>query len=355
MTGASYDSPNAWALIDSGLKDSLILQTVSNLECVICLDVMHVPFLCSCGHSFCFGCLRSWLKNKLNCPTCRSKLKDPPVLNIQLRDVSKALTEMFMDSLEDGDAKQSLKDARETQTHEYERAAKAKRDLFGDSFALVVTLLDSSDGVLRCGNCHWEAHGSVCFNCGEPIRDPREDGYFDSDDGDAYDEDQEELELYGRHPDEYASDDSFIDSRAIEDIQQDLSSPELWELDGDQETGSWNGFRSDSEMYRNNDNVADMLDSEDEHPLGYSSRRGQSGRRGHRQPASIEVASDSESGSLIEMHLSGANQDLERAVDRLHRNHLTEVDSDDDVEILSRSTGRSRGHHRAHFSDDDSM
>lgn len=348
MTGATFDNPSEWALIDGGLKDSIVLQIVSILECAICLDVMHVPFVCSCGHSFCFGCLRSWLKNKLNCPTCRSDLKDPPVLNIHLRDVSKMLTETFIDSMEEGYQKQNSKDARAAQIREYEVALNSKKDLFGKSFRLVPTTLDTSDGVLRCGNCHWEAHGSICYHCGEPIRNPQDE---DSEEDDDFEQQEEEAELYGVDDDNYDSEDSFIDTRELTDIQQDLSPSELWDSHGVQDGGSWNGFRSDSEMYRNDSHQSDivLLGSDDDNLVSYNHRRV------GRLRAVIEVPSDSEDVSLEELEYFPDTNNLENAIHRLHRNHLaeSEIESDDDLRVISRSRVGRYPRHGASSSDNE--
>lgn len=250
--GATYDDPHKWSAIDTSLKDAAILQILSNLECVICLEVMHIPFLCSCGHSFCYGCLNSWFKTKLNCPTCRTDLDEPPTLNIQLRDISKAMTDLYLDCLEDGEARKSLKDLRLEHEFEYETAKQTRKLLFGSSFQLVPTIIDTSDGVSRCGNCHWEAHGSFCLNCGERIRHPQEDDYFDSDDGDAYNEDQEEIELYGVENDSYDSADSFLDSRDINEINHDREHDSDLDLESDDESVElpFSRFRDEYEMYR---------------------------------------------------------------------------------------------------------
>lgn len=335
--GASYDDAHKWSTIDTHLKDAAILQILSTLECVICLEVMHVPFLCSCGHSFCYGCLNSWFQTKLNCPTCRTELNEPPTLNIQLRDISKSMTDLYIDSLEDGETRKSLKDLRLEHELEYETANQTKKTLFGDSFKLVVTILDTSDGVSRCGNCHWEAHGSYCLNCGERIRHPQEDDYFDSDDGDAYNEDQEEIELYGVANDSYDSADSFLDSRDINEINHDL------EYDSDLELGSDDGspsneipfsnFRDEAEMYREDDNGSPSHDA-------------------------VSISSGSGSPNSSEVHSIASNErhtvDLEDTMDRLHERALESIEifSDQDSDDLRNDIRNARSRHRYILDDD---
>lgn len=249
----SYDDKRVWSNIHLELKDELLLRLISSLECLICSEVMHVPFLSICGHSFCYGCLDAWFETKVNCPTCRKDMDEPPILNIQLREMSKSITDLVIDTLEDEKHKTELKDARQRLIDEYDQATRAK-SLFRDAFNSARTLVDRSDGVPRCGNCHWEAHGSVCLHCGTRFRTPRGDLYYDSDDGDAYNEDREEVELYGVDHATYDSEDSFVDNRDVHEINNDR---EGYESDGILSSGDnqsvvelWEGFRRDSEMYR---------------------------------------------------------------------------------------------------------
>lgn len=246
---ASYDSPLTWANIDVELKDEVILKIAATLECLVCSELMHVPFLAQCGHSFCYGCLNAWFESKVNCPTCRKDMETAPVLNIQLRDVSKTISDVVIDSIANDSHKSLLRDARQERIDEFDQDNRNNR-LFGDSFKSTLTLVDTSDGVPRCGNCHWEAHGSVCLHCGSRFRVPRSDLYYDSEDGDAYNEDQDEVEVYGiaSELDAYDSADSFVDNRDASAINDDydLASdglpPDL--EDGDLNAELWEGFNS---------------------------------------------------------------------------------------------------------------
>lgn len=246
----SYDDNRVWKNIDTVLKDEVILSIISHLECLVCSEVMHVPFLAQCGHSFCYGCLNSWFETKVNCPTCRQDMELVPVLNLQLREVSKTITDLVIDSMEDELHKKELQDARAAAVEEYDHDVR-KNSLFGEAFNNAPTLVDKSDGVPRCGNCHWEAHGDVCLHCGARFRIPRSDLYFDSDDGDAYNEDQEEVELYGIADDNaYDSQDSFLDNRDAADISNDRHIA----LDDDilssgDENELWSGFRTDGDQF----------------------------------------------------------------------------------------------------------
>ncbi|GBL48628.1 hypothetical protein CJJ07_001316 [Candidozyma auris] len=258
-----YDDARVWANIDVELKDQLILNIVSSLECSICSEVMHVPFLASCGHTFCYNCLNAWFETKINCPTCRAELEQPPVLNIQLKDISKRITDIIIETMEDNHHKESLEAARKSVLDDFEESKK-KTSLFGDAFNSALTLVDNSDGVPRCGNCHWEAHGSTCLHCGARFRTPRNDSYYDSEDGDAYNEDREEIELYGEENDAYDSEDSFVDSRGLRDINRDRVSDDDGFLDSENDVHSVRSVAwsvDDNEGSLNADEMNQSVDS----------------------------------------------------------------------------------------------
>ncbi len=46
----------------------------SHLECFICLSNPKNPVATSCGHIFCWKCLKSWMdsQDKLSCPVCKN-------------------------------------------------------------------------------------------------------------------------------------------------------------------------------------------------------------------------------------------------------------------------------------------
>ncbi|KAJ9090975.1 hypothetical protein QFC19_009321 [Naganishia cerealis] len=227
-----------WDDMDPKMLVGIIAQAQRTVECAVCSEIMHVPFLASCGHSFCYGCLCSWFTNKVNCPTCRQNLEHPPILNVQLQEISHSISDGLIALGKDA---ATIKDQRDEATASYKHDSTRKK-LFGDAFESALTLIDRSDGVPRCGNCHWEAHGSRCLFCGAQFRVPRDDDYFDSDDGDAYNEDDEEIVIHGQDedldgPNEYDTEDSFLDARELSDINNDLRS----------DSDEWHGFESGEE------------------------------------------------------------------------------------------------------------
>jgi len=54
-----------------------------DLKCSICLDPFQSPFCDAyCGHTFCFECLKTWIRQKRSCPICRRYFtKFVPVTN----------------------------------------------------------------------------------------------------------------------------------------------------------------------------------------------------------------------------------------------------------------------------------
>lgn len=274
------------------------------MECTICSEIMHVPFLTACGHSFCYGCLNLWFEAKINCPTCRSEQESAPILNIQLKTISSSIVDIAVEVLGPQGEGLSLVLARENAVGEYE-ADFARKRLFGDAFKTALTLIDTSDGVPRCGQCHWEAHGSACLHCGARFRTPREDSYYDSEDGDAYLDDEEEIRIYGRDddgedvPNAYDSEDSFVDNRTFDAINADLNLDDILSSSGGE--GEWGGF--------------------DDHVSG---------------PRSTGVAWEAEGGFEVD------DDRIHQVLDDLHEDHLGETvdltgdDDEDDVSVRHR-------------------
>lgn len=183
---------------------------------------MLAPMTTECGHSFCYECLHQWFQNKINCPTCRHEIQTKPALNMKLNDVSKSLAELIIDARLDPNV-DSFRARKKDAMSKYESHAKKKR-VFGELFCgYSLALIDDSDGVPRCGNCLWEAHGTVCLHCGSRFRNTdliRGGGHDDDDD-----DDEDEEEFYQDVPpaeDHYDSDDSFVDSRTAEELLEEI-------------------------------------------------------------------------------------------------------------------------------------
>jgi len=45
-------------------------------DCSICYEIMIEPVTTSCGHNFCYNCLRKAVETKMTCPICRAEIED---------------------------------------------------------------------------------------------------------------------------------------------------------------------------------------------------------------------------------------------------------------------------------------
>ncbi|EGW31324.1 uncharacterized protein SPAPADRAFT_61891 [Spathaspora passalidarum NRRL Y-27907] len=245
------EDSKVWNELDHSLTSHLLAKINNIMECPICSEVMIIPVTAECGHSFCYGCIHQWFETKLNCPTCRTDIEHKPVLNIHLKEISKGVVDLLIETTTDEKEKSHLVKLRDESTKNYE-TDKTGKQLFGNLFKGTTMLIDNSDGVPRCGNCHWEAHGNVCMHCGTRFRNARNlvDGDLDGDD-----EDEDRFEDVNSDND-YDLDDSFIDGRNIGEIFRDVIEDYDSELDLDYESGepyqldandNWHGFESASE------------------------------------------------------------------------------------------------------------
>lgn len=234
------------ATADGGTMQSFQkhIEDMRNLTlCKICLKPFFEPYIISCGHTYCYGCLRSWFGNNTDrtktksCPDCRIVVEVQPAPNYILRD----LTHMFIDRAE------LLPEDESVQEHnkdKEEAASQLTRDrdgpgLFQGIFnhRLPTHLLrgpihDIEDGVDRCPVCNWELEHGVCAGCGLNMNDsdydtddtedsmafdiPRPEGMFYGVGSDSEDDSSEdESNLSG--PNEYDHHDDFLDNENEDD------------------------------------------------------------------------------------------------------------------------------------------
>ncbi|RLV93776.1 RING finger protein PSH1 [Spathaspora sp. JA1] len=235
-----------WDGLDHSLTSNLLDKITNIIECAICSEIMIIPVTAECGHSFCYGCIYQWFGTKLNCPTCRKVIDHKPILNIQLKEISKGMVDLLIDT--DSKDKLHLIGIRDESIKSFENDKSCKQ-IFGNLFKGAVMLIDNSDGVPRCGNCHWEAHGNVCNHCGTRFRNARNmvDGDFDGDD------DEEDLFQDVDSENDYDFEDGFIDGRTVQAIERLVetygSDLDLYE-DPDEDLSpsandNWFGFETD--------------------------------------------------------------------------------------------------------------
>lgn len=284
------------------------------MECTICSEIMAVPVTAECGHSFCYDCIYQWFSNKVNCPTCRHEIENKPTLNLQLKEICKSLLDMIIDAkLENYEV---LKNHKLESENNYNLDVRNK-SLFGDLFNTTMTLIDTSDGVPRCGNCHWEAHGPICQHCGTRFRinpNSRFGAGYDDDDDEDEENFQDVIAGYHREVDAYDSEDSFIDSRTANEIPVEMSDDD--DYDGD--------HVNDSDDYNNDGSNNSLLSTDDDyHELALSDHAADEWH-------GFESASSSMIGRAISTDSENRNHMVDYNDDDDEESHTQEIEGDDD-------------------------
>lgn len=146
---------------------------------------MYVPFITKCGHNFCYECITSWLDTNQSCPTCRAVVEDIPYLNIPLQSVLSTILE-YCGKIDEEKTREFHEEKRSRIAY-YQKDVENK-NLFKKIFKRLGgrKLIDHSDGIDRCSQCHWEVHGNICENCGTRLV-----SRF-ADDSEEQDEDEED-------------------------------------------------------------------------------------------------------------------------------------------------------------------
>lgn len=73
---ARYDlseNPSAVAWIPEG----------QNQKCTLCLELFKDPSVTTCGHVFCWTCVRDWVREKPECPLCRQEVLASKILPVR--------------------------------------------------------------------------------------------------------------------------------------------------------------------------------------------------------------------------------------------------------------------------------
>lgn len=148
----------------------------SLITCKICLRPLYEPYTLACGHTYCYGCLRSWFKGndeqgrrkRKNCPDCRAEVTAQPAPNYIMRD----MTHMFVDRVELLPEGETVTDHVREKEQEATQLTVDRADagLFGGVFRgahrHMAPIQDVQDGVIRCPNCMFELEDGECNQCG---------------------------------------------------------------------------------------------------------------------------------------------------------------------------------------------
>lgn len=52
-------------------------------KCTLCLEAFKDPSVTTCGHVFCWTCIRDWVREKPECPLCRQEALGPKILPLR--------------------------------------------------------------------------------------------------------------------------------------------------------------------------------------------------------------------------------------------------------------------------------
>ncbi|KAL6990709.1 coatomer subunit alpha [Sarracenia purpurea var. burkii] len=81
------------------MADSTEVELDNDFLCPICMQIIKDAFLSACGHSFCYICIVTHLRNKSDCPCCGHYLIANHLFpNFLLNKVHCFVYEFFLDS-----------------------------------------------------------------------------------------------------------------------------------------------------------------------------------------------------------------------------------------------------------------
>jgi peroxin-10 len=81
MTHTPILSGYRYHLIDRDVMQWL--PTKQQRKCTLCLDEYKDPSVTTCGHVFCWNCIGDWLRERPECPLCRSQVLSQHVLPLR--------------------------------------------------------------------------------------------------------------------------------------------------------------------------------------------------------------------------------------------------------------------------------
>ncbi|EPX71784.1 ubiquitin-protein ligase E3 [Schizosaccharomyces octosporus yFS286] len=143
---------------------SFLTRLKKTIDCPICTETLQRPFTTPCGHTYCYECLKNWLKTSKSCPTCRQKIHTQPSPAYLVYDLMGIIASV--------DPSLSLLKTRDDPSKRQEEVL--FDGIFKDTESMYPTgiVQDAEDGVLRCARCQWELENPYhCDHCGFQISD----------------------------------------------------------------------------------------------------------------------------------------------------------------------------------------
>ncbi|CAD0105904.1 unnamed protein product [Aureobasidium uvarum] len=145
------------------------------ITCKICERLLYEPYVISCGHTYCYSCLCTWLatNKKKTCPNCREVIKQPPAPSYVIRE----MINIFLRShnlLPDGEsleqhqqwAFEEAEMVRNDRDNKDTKSGGLFKGIFRPRRARLLPIHDPTDHVDRCPRCHHEIEDGMCNNCG---------------------------------------------------------------------------------------------------------------------------------------------------------------------------------------------
>jgi hypothetical protein len=114
---------------------------VTGFTCAICFDVMTTPVSISCGHTFCYMCIKRSMQRTKKCPTCQKAVCDHiPQKNIIIDDV---IMKLFPERLELENKTSKIIDA--IRTLQYRKYIRNRCNYIITGIKDYITMFDVSD------------------------------------------------------------------------------------------------------------------------------------------------------------------------------------------------------------------
>ncbi|KAG5366647.1 hypothetical protein CJU89_1084 [Yarrowia sp. B02] len=117
---------------------TLLSQIADSVTCIVCQELMCLPCVLECGHSYCYDCISTWFTKVNTCPSCRKECKKKPHISHATAAISKSLIAALIET--DPSRKAEFDELKERQTEEY------NRDLSIHSSMLPGLFSDSDEG-----------------------------------------------------------------------------------------------------------------------------------------------------------------------------------------------------------------
>ncbi|KAG5356561.1 hypothetical protein CJU90_1901 [Yarrowia sp. C11] len=112
---------------------SLLSQIADSVTCIVCQELMFLPCVLECGHSYCYDCTSTWFTKVNTCPSCRKECRKKPHISHAAAGVAESLIAALVES--DSSKKQEYADLKKRQTEEYKRDLAIHNSMFPGLFS----------------------------------------------------------------------------------------------------------------------------------------------------------------------------------------------------------------------------